>query len=143
MDIFANLSERAKKELYESIQRNKTAAALYLNATGDTATGPINLDKGAVTASSGAATLNKQTGQVTTASLTTAIGANYTLTLTNSLVAAAKVVVVSVGNGTNTGGTPIVSTVTPGDGSVVIIVKNDHASTALNGTLLINFAVLG
>lgn len=41
------------------------------------------------TATAGAATLNKAAGKVTTEALTTAAGANYTLTITNSTVAAA------------------------------------------------------
>lgn len=97
---------------------------------------------GTATATAGAATLDKQTGTVTSEALTTAAGANYTLTLTNARVTAASVVFASVANGTNTTVEPIVTRVTPAAGSVVIIVRNVHASAALNGTIKISFAVI-
>lgn len=94
------------------------------------------------TASSGAATLNSHSGVITSESLTTAAAATYTLTLTNSAVAAADVVLASTANGTNTTvGTYVVS-VTPAAGSVVIVLKNGHAATALNGTIVVAFAVI-
>ena len=98
---------------------------------------------GTATATSGAATLNKQVGTITTESLTTAQDASYTLTLPNSRVGTGSVVLVSVANGTNTQGTTVVTKVTPAAGSVVIIVTNKHASAqALNGTLKISFLVI-
>jgi Na+-transporting NADH:ubiquinone oxidoreductase subunit NqrD len=98
---------------------------------------------GTQTASTGAATLDKQLGVITTEALTTAQDAAYTLTLTNAFVAAGSVVLVSVANGTNTQGTAILVSVKPAAGSVVIVVKNKHASAeALNGTLKIAFLVL-
>jgi hypothetical protein len=98
---------------------------------------------GTVTASSGAATLNDEAGIVTTESLTTAQNAIYTLTLTNDKIEADSVVLVTVGNGTNTQGTPMLGIVTPAAGSVVIKVINKHASAeALNGTLKISFVVI-
>ena len=99
-------------------------------------------NSGTATASGGAATLNNKAGVVTTESLNTAAAANYTLTLTNDQIAAADIVLVTVGQGTNTGGTPVLTTVTPASGSVAIIVKNDHATTAFNGTLKISFIVV-
>ncbi len=100
-------------------------------------------DTGTATASSGAATLSTKTGVVTTESLTTAQNAIYTLTLTNTKIAATSVVLVSVGNGTNTQGTPMLGAVTPAAGSCVIKVINKHATAeALNGTLKIAFAVI-
>lgn len=103
----------------------------------------LHVDTGTktATASSGAATLNKMAGVVTSESLTTAAGATYTLTLTNSDIAAADQVLVSVGNGSNSAGTPAVASVTPGAGSVVVVVQNIHASAALNGTIKIAFVV--
>lgn len=95
------------------------------------------------TASSGAATLNALVGKVTSEALTTAQNAFYTLTLTNSEIAAADIVLVSVGNGTNTQGTLMLGHVTPAAGSVVIQVQNKHASAqALNGTIVVSFVVL-
>lgn len=91
----------------------------------------------------GAATATTQRGYVTTESLTTAAGSKYSLTLTNAKIAAASFVVAGVENGTNNQGIPVVATVkVPSAGSVVIDVYNLHASQALNGTLLISFAIL-
>jgi hypothetical protein len=94
------------------------------------------------TATAGAAELDAKAGVITTESLSTAAGAEYTLTLTNADVSADSVVVASVANGSNTTAGATVTTVAPDDGSVVIKVKNTHAETALNGTLKIAFAVV-
>lgn len=105
---------------------------------------PLSVTKGTATATAGAATLNATTGVVTSEALTTAQDASYTLTLTNSYVDANSVVLASVANGDNTQGTTVVTKVTPGSGSVVIIVTNMHATAqALNGTLKIAFAIVG
>lgn len=93
-------------------------------------------------ATAGAATLSRYAGVITSESVTTAAQANYTLTLTNTLIAAADQVYVSVNNGTNTQGTPVVSTVAPAAGSVVITIKNDHASLAFNGTIKVMFLLV-
>lgn len=115
-----------------------------VTASGLGTVGSLKLDTGTKTASAtaGAATLAKDAGVITSEALTTAAGAAYTLTLTNSAIAAADQVLVSVQNGTNTQGTLVVGRVTPGAGSVVILVHNIHASEALNGTIKIAFAVL-
>lgn len=94
------------------------------------------------TATTGAATLAKSAGVITSEALTTAAAAAYTLTLTNSTIAAADQVFVSVQNGTNTAGVPLVSTVTPAAGSVAIKIHNGHATDAFNGTIKIAFMVL-
>lgn len=94
------------------------------------------------TASAGAATLNSGYGVITTESLTTAAAAVYTLTLTNAAIAAADIVHVTVGNGTNTTVGPSLAGVTPAAGSVVIVIRNTHAASALNGTLRVAFTVV-
>jgi hypothetical protein len=95
---------------------------------------------GTATATAGAATLAAVAGKVTTESLTTAQNLFYTLTITNTEIAAADAVFASVANGTNTQGTPMIVRVTPAAGSLVIVVQNKHASAeALNGTLVISF----
>lgn len=99
-------------------------------------------NKSIATAVAGAATLSKQAGTVTSEALTTAAGAEYTLTLTNTFVAAASVVLASVQNGDNSTAGAYVTSVTPAAGSVVIKVKNGHASSALNGTIKIAFLVI-
>jgi hypothetical protein len=94
------------------------------------------------TATAGAATLAKTAGVITSESLSTAAAGTYTLTITNSTVAAADQVFASVANGTNAAGLAEVATVTPGAGSIVVIVRNAHASAAFNGTLKISFLVI-
>lgn len=104
----------------------------------------LRIDDGVktVTANAGAATLNKASGKVTSEALTTAAGGVYTLTLTNSTVAAGDLVFASLANGTNTTGSPGVVRVTPGTGTVTIAVRNGDASAALNGTVIVSFMVL-
>lgn len=98
-----------------------------------------------VTAVAGAATGNAAAVVVTSESLTTAAGATYTLTLTNSLINATgsngDIVSCDVWNGTSTTGTPSVATTTPGTGSVVVVVQNVHASAAFNGTIKLGVTV--
>lgn len=130
-----------------AIAIDSTNGAMYQNLAA--APNPVwsrfnQADGGTITAtaSSGAATLSKLSGTVTSEALTTAAAAAYTLTLTNTKIAATSRVLASVANGTNTQGIPVVSTVVPGSGSVVIKVFNLHATEALNGTIKINFLVL-
>lgn len=95
------------------------------------------------TAASSAATLHSKKGIITTESLTTAQNAIYTLTLTNNKIKANSLVLASVYNAGNTQGTPMIGTITPAAGSVVIKVINKHASAeALNGALAIGFVVI-
>lgn len=103
----------------------------------------MKVDTGTKTAAAtaGAAALNKMAGVVTSEALTTAAGATYTLTLTNSSIVAADQVMASVQLGSATTGMPAITTVAPAAGSVVIIVQNIHASAALNGTIKISFVV--
>jgi len=104
----------------------------------------LAIDTGTKTASAtaGAATLNKSAGVITSEALSTAAGATYTLTLTDSAIAATDQVFASVAYGTSTTGTPCVTRVKPGAGSVVIVIQNIHASAALNGSIKISFFVL-
>lgn len=94
------------------------------------------------TATSGAATLNRFAGRVTSESLTTAAGAEYTLTLTNDRAEATDMVMWTVGNGTNSGGTPGQGGATAAAGSVVFTVTNLHASAAFNGTIVIGYELV-
>lgn len=139
-----------------SVLSSGTNEALTIDAKGSgsvtingTATGEVIIgsqlqlaDNGTATATSGAATLNKIAGVVTSESLTTAAGATYTLTVTDSAIAATDIVFASVALGTATTGMPAVTTVTPAAGSLVIIVQNIAASAALNGTIKIAFAAI-
>lgn len=101
------------------------------------------VDSGTATATTGAATLSRMAGKVTSESLTTAQNGIYTLTVTNTLIKATDIVFASVTDGTNTQGTPMIGLITPGSGSVVIEVINKHAtSEALNGTIVVSFMVV-
>jgi hypothetical protein len=93
------------------------------------------------TSTSSAATVNAQTGVITTEALTTAAGATYTMVLTNSYIKAGSVVQVSIGKGTATTGVPTVAWVTTTASTATIIIQNIDAAVALNGTIKIAFAV--
>jgi hypothetical protein len=95
---------------------------------------------GTATATAGAATLNNRFGKVTSESLSTAAGALYTLTITNSQISATDQVMASVGYGTANAGTPNVARVEPAAGSLVIVIQNIHGSAALNGTIKVAYA---
>lgn len=95
------------------------------------------------TAAAAAVTLNEVAGIITTEGLTTAQNAIYALALTNSRIDANSIVLVTVEDGTNTQGTPMVGQVKPAAGSCTIEVINKHATAeALNGTLKIRFMVI-
>lgn len=118
-------------------------AATTLSSSGLATVASAKVDTGTktATATAGAATLNKSSGIITSESLTTAAGATYTLTLTNSTIAAADQVFASVQLGGATTGTPAVATVTPAAGSVVIVIQNIASAAALNGTIKIAYTV--
>lgn len=102
--------------------------------------GALRLNAGTGTAVSNAVTLANKAGVITTEALTTAAAATYTLTITDTVVAAADLCFGSVAFGTSTTGVPVLSRMTPAAGSLVLIVQNNHASAAFNGTLVITFA---
>ena len=105
--------------------------------------GTIAPESGTATAVAGAATLSKMSGKITTESLTTTQGSDYTLTLTNTKIKATDIVLATVANGTNSQASPVIEKVTPANGSVVIVVQNAHGSAvAFNGTLVISFVVI-
>ena len=132
--IFDNLTTKANL---------LSVTILYVSAVGATAATAVRKEDGisTATAAAGAATLNALAGKITSESLTTAAAAAYTLTLTNSMIAAGDIVWAKVGNGTNSAGIPIIGTVAEAAGSVVIKVENQHASAAFNGTVVVSFSV--
>lgn len=93
----------------------------------------------AAVSTAAAATLNQGGGQITTEALATAAGQIYSLTLTNSLIAANTMVFATAQNGTSTTGHPGVSDVKVTAGQAVISVSNDDPAAALNGTIIISF----
>lgn len=95
------------------------------------------------TAAAGAATLNAAgSGVITSESITTAAGSDYTLTLTNNMIAAGDVVLGAVNLGSSTGGDPAFKSVTPAAGSAVFIIRNTTGSTSFNGTIQVRFLVI-
>jgi fibronectin-binding autotransporter adhesin len=111
--------------------------------TGGLTVDAFHLDTGTKTATgnAGQATLNKMSGIVTTESLTIAGGSKTTYLINNSNITSSDVVLVEVGNGTNSTAQPSIGTVTPGTGSVSIAINNT-AATSVSGTLKLFFAVL-
>ncbi len=106
-------------------------ASLAVAMTGNTQTSTAN-----------AATSNTFLGKIITEALTTAAGANYTMTLTNTLVAATSTVQARAYSLSNTTAANLsIFSITPAAGSVVILVRNNHAATALNGTIVICYQV--
>ena len=99
----------------------------------------VDMVAGTATSTAGAATVNAQSGIITTESLTTLGGATYTMTLTNSEITANSIVYATIGKGTATTGSPVVSYITAGAGTAVILVTNASSSVALNGTIKIGF----
>jgi len=97
---------------------------------------------GTATSTAAAATINQTAGVITTEALTTAALTDYTFTLTNSTISATSVVPFTVEFGTASAGDPVVGRSTAGAGSCVFVIRNAHATNALNGTIKIKFAVL-
>jgi len=105
--------------------------------------GNLGTLKGTGTVSANAVTINAQAGVITTGSLSTASGANATaITLTNSFITASSVILCQLMGGTNTT-LGVTFNAVPGAGSATITITNGNvAAAALNGTLIIGFAVL-
>lgn len=93
------------------------------------------------TGASGAVTLNAEYGVITTESLSTAAGSDVSYTLTNSEITTASVIQAEVQGGTNTTVPAYVHKVTPAAGSATVLIRNGHASAALNGTLIWSFII--
>lgn len=122
---------------------DNTPIGATTQSTGGFSTLTVDAGTKTATATSGAATLNKGSGVVTSEALSTAAGATYTLTITNSTIVASDLVFASVQLGTATTGMPVVTTVTAGAGTLTIVVQNIHASAPLNGTIKVTFVSLG
>lgn len=103
----------------------------------------ISSDISTGTASSKAVTINDYMGLITSEDLTTAQNAVDVVTMTNDKVAVGDLVLVTLHNGTNTQGTPMLTTVTVTASTVAIRFANKHAtSEAFNGTLKFSFVVI-
>jgi len=93
------------------------------------------------TSAAGAITLHALAGIITTEALSTAAGATYTLTLTNSNINSSSVVCVVPDKASSTG-TPCLAYVTPGSGTATIVIQNIHAATAFNAAIKIAFNII-
>lgn len=87
-----------------------------------------------------AVTSNVLQGTITSASLSTAVGATYLITLTNSTVSATSIVRAAVFSKSNTTPGAYISSIVPAAGSVAITITNG-GTAALNGTMVVPFLV--
>ncbi len=122
-----------------------SAALANLNGlalSGGQMTGQLLLDRGTATSTAAAATINHQTGVVTTEALTTAAASAYSFTYTNSRITTASVVLVQLMGGSNTTRGIEIQAV-PGAGSATLsFFNNNVAASALNGTLIFGVVVI-
>lgn len=100
----------------------------------------LDVETGTATSTANAATINAQTGVITTEALTTAAGGTYLMTLTNSAIVATSIVTVTVAMGTATLGGLVPIRVTPAAGTCSILLQNVGLN-AVNGTIKIGFKV--
>jgi hypothetical protein len=115
---------------------------MVLNASNVlTGSGQITLVKANGTEAANAVTASGNAGVITTSSLNTAGGASYAITWTNTLITATSVVLLTIMGGTNTTEN-ITLKATSGSGTSTLTIYNNTAATALNGTILIGYAVL-
>lgn len=118
------------------------ANVMVLNASNVlTGSGQITLVKANGTEAANAVTASGNAGVITTSSLTTAGGANYAITWTNTLITSTSVITLTIQGGTNTTQN-INFKVLPGSGTATLTIYNLTAATALNGTILIGYTVL-
>ena len=107
-----------------------------------TGSGQIILVKANGTEAANAVTASGNAGVITTSSLTTAGGANYAITWTNTLITSTSVIGLTIQGGTNSATRNITFTVLPGSGTATLTIYNNTAATSLNGTILIGYTVL-
>jgi hypothetical protein len=93
------------------------------------------------TEAANAVTASGTTGVITTSSLTTAGGANYAITWTNTFITTSSTVLLSIMGGTNTTNAVLLKA-TAGAGTSTLTIYNLTAATALNGTILIGYMVI-
>ena len=92
------------------------------------------------TEAANAVTASGTSGVITTSSLTTAAGASYAITWTNTFIAATSIILLSLMGGTNTKDTLQIKA-TAGVGTSTLTITNNNAA-ALDGTVLIGYMVI-
>lgn len=106
------------------------------------ATGTIVLaSKANGTEAANAVTASGTTGVITTSALTTAGGANYAITWTNTFMTTASIIQLTLMGGTNTTKNTTMQA-TAGAGTSTLTIYNNTAATALNGTILIGYMII-
>ena len=88
-----------------------------------------------------AVTASGTAGVITTSSLTTAGGASYAITWTNTFITTTSSIQLTIMGGSNTTQN-VTLTATAGSGSSTLTIYNNTAATALNGTILIGYVVI-
>ncbi len=109
-----------------------------------TFTGMVTLAHGTGTEAANVVTINAQSGVITTSALTTAASGSYLITLTNSAISGTgNVIIASIAGGTNTTkDISVEATCTAANTATLTIYNNVLITTALNGTVKINFLVV-
>lgn len=111
------------------------------NVTFPDADGTIYLsNKANGTEAANAVTASGTSGVITTSSLTTAAGASYAITWTNTFITATSIILLSLMGGTNTKDTLQIKA-TAGVGTSTLTITNNNAA-ALDGTVLIGYMVI-
>ncbi len=127
-----------KYKSFPKVQFNKVKEIIdTLNAL---VTNGLVVESGSQTGSS-SPTVNQPSGTITSATFTTAALGTASIALTNSFITSTSKVFVSM-QGYAGAGTPILSSVTPANGSVAIKFYNAHATNALNAAITIDFLVV-
>lgn len=101
----------------------------------------LTLAKANGTEAANAVTASGNAGVITTSSLTTAGGATYAITWTNTHISATSVIGLTIQGGTNNATQNITFTCVPGSGTATLTIYNNTAATSLNGTILIGYTV--
>lgn len=103
--------------------------------------GQITLAKASASESGNAVTASGNAGYITTSALTTAAGATYSITWTNTKITATSVIGLTIQGGTNTVQS-VKFTCAAGSGSATLVINNIGPTNALNGTIIIGYSVL-
>jgi len=105
------------------------------------ATSQIILGKADGAEAANAVTASGNAGVITTSALTTAGGASYAITWTNTMISSTSSIQLTLMGGTNTVKN-ITIEATAGSGTSTLTIYNNTAATALNGDIIIGYAVL-
>ena len=87
-------------------------------------------------------TINKQSGIVTTDTLLTAAGEPYTLIIQNSLVSTTSKVLMTMNGDNTSSGIAMFINAVPLTGVIYVVIRNIHASDALNSWVKLSFLVV-